>query len=156
MRPDYVGPLVILETLGEGRFGRVYRARDPHLQRDVALKVLHPRDRQSGGGSLVTEARLLARVRHPNVVTIHGADIIDGEIGLWMELVEGRTLASWVATHGPLGAEEAAVIGATLCRSVAAVHQGRPAPPRHQGAKRRSRTGRPGRADGLRRGLGPA
>ncbi len=115
------GSLFILGELGNGSFGRVFRALDPHLQREVALKVLRSAD--DPAAHLVAEARLLARIRHPNVVTVYGADVVDREVGLWMELVRGRTLASIVAAHGPFGAGEAAVIGATLCRALAAVHQ---------------------------------
>src|SRR5262249_13642450 len=57
-----------------------------------------------------------------NVVTVHGADYIDGRVGIWMEFVKGRTLASLLDEHGPLGAREAAIVGADLCRALAAVH----------------------------------
>ena len=53
-----------------------------------------PRVKPSGGdeAAILEEGRALARVRHPNVVTIHGAEVIEGRVGLWMELVPGRTL----------------------------------------------------------------
>lgn len=117
------GSLLILSELGGGSFGDVYRALDPRLQREVALKVLRRTDHSAQAAHVVAEARLLARVHHPNVVTVHGADVVNGEVGLWMELLHGRTLASWVATDGPLGGQEAALIGAALCRALAAVHQ---------------------------------
>ena len=66
---------------------------------------------------------MLARVRHPNVVTIYGVDRHDGVVGLWMELVDGLTLARVVATRGALDAREAALVGIDLCRAVAAVHK---------------------------------
>src|SRR5438094_7121773 len=69
-----------------------------------------------------TEARNLARVRHPNVVTVYGTDQIDGRVGIWMEFVNGRTLGSLLKTNGPYGAREAAGIGVDLCRALAAVH----------------------------------
>ena len=69
-----------------------------------------------------TRRATLARVRHPNVVTVHGADVRDGRAGLWMEFVHGRTLESWVQAHGALGPGEATTLGVDLCRALAAVH----------------------------------
>jgi TolB-like protein/Tfp pilus assembly protein PilF/tRNA A-37 threonylcarbamoyl transferase component Bud32 len=114
------GHLSLLGRIGEGAFGEVYRAHDAWLDRHVALKLLKPD--VAGPARLVAEARALARVRHPNVVTVHGADMHDGRVGLWMELVHGRTLSAIVASDGPFSAEEAAVIGREVCRAVAAVH----------------------------------
>src|SRR5688572_20560858 len=79
------GPLALLEHVGHGSFGDVYRALDTRLDREVALKLMRRADPQSDplGTSVIDEARLLARVRHPNVVTIYGADRIEGRVGLW-------------------------------------------------------------------------
>jgi serine/threonine protein kinase len=114
------GHLLLLEKIGEGTFGEVYRARDPWLDREVALKLLRPT--VTGPGRVVSEAQALARLRHPNVVTVHGADMNDGRAGLWMEFVRGRTLSDIVGTDGPLSAAEAAVAGQELCRALTAVH----------------------------------
>ena len=117
------GHLRLLEKIGEGAFGEVYRARDPWLDREVALKLLRPEvaDRVPAA-RLVAEARTLARVRHPNVVMVYGADRHDGRVGLWMELVRGRTLAQIVAAEGPFSAAEASVVGQEICRALSAVH----------------------------------
>jgi eukaryotic-like serine/threonine-protein kinase len=113
----------IIESIGQGGFGIVYRARDTKLQADVALKLIElPLDREVRPASALKEARLLARVRHANVVTVHGADIVDGKVGIWMQLVEGQTLSSLLRANGPFGAHEAALIGIDLCRALAAVH----------------------------------
>ena len=72
---------------------------------------------------MIQEARLLARVRHPNVVTVYGVDRNENAVGLWMELVEGLTLKQVLSVRGVLGAQEAALIGIDLCRAVAAVHK---------------------------------
>jgi Tol biopolymer transport system component len=118
--PFQWGPLEVVEELGRGAFGRVFHARDPRVDRDVALKLF---DRApSGDTTLVREAQLLARIRHPHVVVVHGADTIDGRSGLWMELVRGRTLHHVLQEQGPFGAREAALIGLDLCRALAAVH----------------------------------
>ena len=61
----------------------------------------------------------------PQVITVFGADQIDGRIGIWMELVHGRTLEALLQEHGPFSAREAASIGAELCAALAAVHRAR-------------------------------
>jgi serine/threonine-protein kinase len=98
----------------------VYRAWDPRLDREVALKLLRPGP--DDGKQVIEEARLLARVRHPNVVTIYGADRIGGRVGLWMEFVRGQTLEKILAAQGPLSAAEASTIGTAVCQALSAVH----------------------------------
>jgi len=121
--PTTWGHLTVGSRIATGSFGRIYRAHDSHLNRDVALKLLRGDITQSRPVErLLTEARTLAQVRHPNVVTVHGADVRDGRAGLWMELVTGQTLDAWLNTHGPMGASEAATLGIDLCRALAAVH----------------------------------
>lgn len=114
------GRLRLLEKLGAGSFGEVYRAWDPELDREVALKLL--RAGLPNGDEAVAEGRMLARVRHPNVLSIFGAARLDGRVGLWMEFVKGRTLAQVLIDQGPLGAREATLVGMDLCRALAAVH----------------------------------
>jgi TolB-like protein/Flp pilus assembly protein TadD/predicted Ser/Thr protein kinase len=118
------GQLRVLERIGRGAFGEVFRAWDSRLDREVALKLL-PADASSGeahGTSIIEEGRLLARVRHPNVVTIYGAERIEGRIGLWMEFVKGRTLQQVLDQGKTFTAAEALRIGIELCRAVSAVH----------------------------------
>lgn len=117
------GGLRIVEHVGRGRFGDVYRAYDPSLDREVALKILQScPEVQSDGATVVHEGRMMARVRHPNVVTIYGAQTINRRTGLWMEFVEGRTLAAEVHDAGPLDPAEVVGIGLALCDAVGAVH----------------------------------
>lgn len=118
------GHLQVFERIGHGAYGDVYRAWDPRLDREVALKLL-PSDVSSAGPSnslAIEEGRLLARVRHPNVVTIHGAERIDGRVGLWMEFVKGRTLEEAVKRGRTFTAAEVTRLGIELCRAVSAVH----------------------------------
>lgn len=121
---EYWGHLALLERIGEGSFGFVYRARDTRLDRDVALKLLRPgRATSELAGKILHEGRILARVRHRNVVTVFGAEERDGRVGLWMEYVRGRTLEQLLRSQGAFGAREAALIGQELCRALAAVHK---------------------------------
>jgi serine/threonine protein kinase len=117
------GHLLIREQLGAGSFGIVYRAHDPQLQRDVALKIYRAGALGDAGlATLRTEGRLVARVRHPNVVMVHGIEQHGNDVGLWLELIDGRTLADEVRSSGPLGFRETALVGQDLCRALAAVH----------------------------------
>jgi hypothetical protein len=70
----------------------------------------------------VHEGRLLARVRHPNVAAVYGADRIDSRVGVWMELIEGRTLEEELSERGPFPAAEVAAIGIDLCQGLEALH----------------------------------
>lgn len=117
------GHLQVLERVGRGSFGAVYRAWDMRLDREVALKLIpaaHPAE--SDRASLIHEGRLLARVRHPNVVAIYGAEQIGNQIGLWMEFVHGRTLEQALNEGRTFSVAEAIDIGIELCRAVGAVH----------------------------------
>ena len=126
--PTHWGHLEILELAGSGAFGDVYRAWDTLLDREVALKLLRlsepPAAKGASGdpGRILAEGRLLARVRHPSVVQVYGADTHDGRVGIWMEFVRGATLEDLLAERGPFGAGEAALIGRDLCRALSAVH----------------------------------
>ena len=123
------GHLRLIELVGVGSFGSVFRAWDDKLQLEVALKLMRSSDEAAAIGSprpskdLLKEPRMLARVRHHNVVRVFGADCHDGAVGLWMELVKGRTLLDIVKAHGPMSADEATLIGMHLCGALAAVHR---------------------------------
>src|SRR5688572_5194826 len=121
--PRSWGRLQVGALLGVGSSGEVYRAHDPVLKKDVALKLVH--SSRGGNGSsekFLQEARRLARVAHENVLVVHGADEHDGRVGLWTDLIEGRNLEEEIGSHGNLSAAEAAVMGRDLCRALAAVH----------------------------------
>jgi serine/threonine protein kinase/TolB-like protein len=90
-----LGSYLILEPLGKGGMGEVYRARDPRLGREVAIKIIRS-DGPPGDDSQVRferEARMLAAFNHANIATIHGLEEADGRRFLIMELVPGDTLA---------------------------------------------------------------
>ena len=121
--PRFWGHLRVLEPIGRGAFGEVYRAWDTRLDREVALKLLPPEHTASDPPpSIIEEGRLLARVRHPNVVTIYGAERIDDRVGLWMEFVRGHTLERTLQDGAVFSAHDIVRFGLELCGAVSAVH----------------------------------
>lgn len=118
------GSLRLIQRVGQGSFGEVYRAFDTTLEREVALKLLLPRgqDKETEAKALLREARALAKVRHPNVVPVYGVDSHDGRVGFWSDFVHGKTLSALLSAEGPFSAREAALIGIDLCKAVGAVH----------------------------------
>jgi serine/threonine protein kinase/WD40 repeat protein len=122
--PGQWGPLRVLEPIGRGSFGTVYRAWDTRLDREVALKLQPGRSapESADATSVIHEGRLLARVRHPNVVAVYGAERIENWIGLWMEFIRGETLEQAIERGRAFSVEEATNIGIELCKAVAAVH----------------------------------
>jgi hypothetical protein len=113
----------LVEKVGEGTFGRVYRAWDPELERELAIKILHRRVADARlKERLLSEGRALARIQHPNVVRVLGVESHEDQVGLCMEFVRGETLDHALRTSGPLSAREAALVGEDVCRALAAVH----------------------------------
>ncbi|MCA9659457.1 MAG: tetratricopeptide repeat protein [Myxococcales bacterium] len=94
------GRYVVLDALGEGGMGVVYAAYDPELDRKVAIKLLHPhsarRRRDEVRARLLREAQALARLSHPNVVAVHDVGVVDGDVFVAMEFVDGDTLSAWL------------------------------------------------------------
>lgn len=119
------GPLRILEHVGRGTFGDVYRAWDSRLDREVALKILRHRDREGDAhaSTVIQEGRLLARVRHANVVTVYGAERIGGQVGVWMEFIHGKTLEQELRDQGPFAVDRVIGIGMELCGALSTVHR---------------------------------
>jgi len=118
------GHLDVLEKVGEGSGGEVFRAYDPSLETEFALK-LRKTDDELGSATVtgfLAEGRRLARVRHPNVLVVHGADVHGGRMGIWTDFVRGKSLEAHLKHHGPLSAREATLTGLELCRALAAVH----------------------------------
>lgn len=115
----------VVEVLGRGAMGVVYKAEHAELGRTVALKVFSPRD---GGDELFVErlrleGRLMAQLEHRNVVGIHDAGMMeDGTPYLVLEYVEGEDLQALLHERGRLGKREAIRIAVKVCNALSAVH----------------------------------
>src|SRR5437773_10075276 len=97
-----LGPYEIQSALGAGGMGEVYKARDPRLNRRVAIKLL-PAAAASDAERrerFEREAHAIAALNHPNIVTIHSVEEADGVFFLTIELVEGRSLAEVLQKDG--------------------------------------------------------
>ena len=114
----------IIEKIGQGGMGVVYRAEDTNLSREVAIKVLPEQFTQDPQrlARFEREAKLLASLNHPNIAAIYGLEEADGVRFLALELVEGETLAERVA-KGPVPVEEALEVCRQITEGVEAAHE---------------------------------
>ncbi len=114
----------IIEKIGQGGMGEVYRAEDTTLKREVAIKVLPPQFTQDPQrlARFEREAQLLAQLNHPNIAAIYGLEEAEGVRFLSLELVEGETLAERL-TPGPLPLEEALEVCRQIAEGVEAAHE---------------------------------
>jgi Tol biopolymer transport system component len=119
-----LGHYEILSTLGAGGMGEVYRARDTHLGREVAIKLLL--DEVSSDAERLArferEARVLASLNHPHIATLHGFETEGATRFLVMELVEGETLADRIA-RGAIPIEEAIPMFVQIAEGLEAAHE---------------------------------
>ena len=119
------GHLEARERIGAGSFGEVFRAYDPTLDREVALKLRlgTAREGPDESRSYILEARRLARVRHRHVLAVHGADVHDGRVGLWADLLDGQTLEQLIDEQAPLSADDVVQLGLDLAHALHEVHE---------------------------------
>ncbi|HEX9441227.1 MAG TPA: serine/threonine-protein kinase, partial [Roseiflexaceae bacterium] len=118
------GKYRILDELGAGGFATVYRAADTTLDREVALKILHPplladrtfvqRFRQ--------EARTLAALRHPQIITVYEVGEVDGRVFIAMDLAHGLSLAKSIAKRGRIPWAEALALLRPVCEALDYAH----------------------------------
>ncbi len=120
-----VGRYLVLGRIGRGGMGEVFAAHDPELDRKIALKLLHARrgedDETLGRTRMVREAQAMARLNHPNTITVHDVGEHQGRVFLAMEFVEGQTLGAWLAESVRTWREIVAVFAAAG-RGLAAAH----------------------------------
>src|SRR5262249_51320718 len=117
---DRVGPLRIEQLLGAGSMGEVYLARDPRLDRPVALKLMIDSDARD---RMLREARAASALRHPGIVTIYDIGEHDGQTYIAMEYVAGETFEAMVARRGPLPPAEAVELLAQVGDAIAKAHE---------------------------------
>src|SRR5450432_3444587 len=115
-----VGRYTILSPLGRDGAGEVWAAYDPELDRKVALKVLQAQDADAQAG-LVREAKAMARLSHPNVVSVHDVGTFGERVFVAMELIDGVTLRDWLA-GGARSRPEILAIFLEAARGLAAAH----------------------------------
>jgi tetratricopeptide (TPR) repeat protein len=107
-----VGRYVIEDELGSGGMGVVYGARDPQLERKVAVKLVHANPAETGGGAsgprtssgasrLLREAQAMAKLHHPNVIVVHDVGTVADQVFIAMEYLDGGTLRHWVEQQRP-------------------------------------------------------
>ena len=122
--PEKIGPYKVIERVGRGGMGEVFRALDPALERVVAVKILalglasNPEARRR----FLREARAAAAVCHDHVVTIHAVDDSGDLPYLIMQFVAGRSLQEKIDREGPLGLKEILRIGMQIASGLAAAH----------------------------------
>jgi serine/threonine-protein kinase len=123
-RGSRLGTYEVLEPLGAGGMGEVFRARDSRLGRDVALKILSERFKLDPQRLVrfEREARVLASLNHPNIATLHGIEELGDTQALVLELVDGETLAERIA-NGPIPLRETLVIAHQIAAALEAAHE---------------------------------
>lgn len=128
---EHIGPYRVERTIGSGAMGAVYAAIEPTTGRRLAVKLMHQRGYYAREGSALSrrtdawlrnEARALSRLSHPNVVQVYGVGTEGGQPYMAMELVEGRTLAAWLA-EADHGWEATLHVCIAAARGLAAAHR---------------------------------
>jgi hypothetical protein len=119
-----LGHYEVVDTLGAGGMGEVYRALDTKLHREVAIKLLSEKlaPLPERLARFEREAHLLASLNHPNIATIHGLEEAEGEKFLVLELVEGETLAERIG-RGPIPLDQALPLFDQIARGLEAAHE---------------------------------
>jgi len=113
----------IIERIGKGGMGEVFRARDTKLDRDVALKILPPEFANDADrlARFKREAKVLASLHHPNIASIFGFEIDAKHPFLIMELIEGEDLSE-VLKRGPIPVDEAVDIARQIAEEIGRAH----------------------------------
>ena len=122
--PTQIGRFTVLSLLGQGGMGHVYACYDQQLDRKVAVKVLRPellRDQKTAATRLMREAQAMARLSHPNIVTVHEAGEVGGMVYVAMEFVPGTSLDVWAGAPHPW--QEVLSVFIQAGRGLAAAHR---------------------------------
>ncbi len=123
VRGERVGEHQIVDVVGRGAFGTVYRAVHPVLEREVAIKVLNSSDDPGVAQRFIDEARAIHRIKHPNLVEVSGfGAMANGQLYYAMELLTGRTLAAHLEASGALTPELALYVLSAVAEALDAAH----------------------------------
>ena len=123
LEPVRIGRYEVSEYLGAGGMGVVYSARDPELDRKVAIKLLRSDGiKETARARLRREAKALAKLSHPNVVQVYEVGSDDGQVFVTMEYVEGATLAQWLEDD-PHSVDEILELFVAVGRGLSAAHR---------------------------------
>lgn len=119
------GRYELTEGIGEGGFGKVFRARQLNMDRDVAVKILPPQfaSMENMVERFRQEARLASRLRHPNTITIHDYGQQDGAFFIVMEYLKGEDLAARLQREGKIPLSQAIYIGQQTLKSLQEAHE---------------------------------
>jgi serine/threonine-protein kinase len=120
-----VGRYLIGERLGRGGMATVYRAHDPQIDRDVAIKFLHPAlcEDEEYHARFLREARAAGGLSHPNIVTVHDVGEIEGRPYMAMELLDGQPLSDEMEGNSPMPVRDVVIMGIQLARALAYAHK---------------------------------
>ena len=121
--PEVIGRFELRHELGRGAQATVWLAFDPQLQREVAHKLIHPDADRTDVDAWLNEARLMATLAHPGIVTVHEAGRDKGRPYLVLERIEGPTLAQRLRADGALAPREAASLMRQVLDALACAHQ---------------------------------
>jgi len=120
------GQFRVLQKIGTGGMGSVYKAEQPEMNRMVAIKILHPKlaGRKDLTSRFRREARAMSQLTHPNTVKVfmYGELEEDGSLYIVMELLEGRNLNQTVRKEGPLPVERAIPVLVQVCGALQEAH----------------------------------
>src|SRR5215212_4748235 len=123
-RGTRLGVYEVVELIGAGGMGEVYRAHDAELHRDVAIKIL-PAEVSTDADRIARfqrESQVLASLNHPNIAHIYGVERVGDTRALVLEFVDGPTLADQIA-HGPIPANEALALAKQIVVALEAAHE---------------------------------
>jgi eukaryotic-like serine/threonine-protein kinase len=122
--PEKIGKYEVIELIGRGGMGMIFKARDPVLDRPVALKVISSLEiTPELRTRFYREAQACARLSHPNIVTIYDMGEDDGRLFIVMELLEGEELRRLIARHAPLALPDKLAIVRQICDGLHYAHQ---------------------------------